>query len=224
MNVAIVVVLFRSEMWTRRLLPQLSAHLPEVPLVFVDNNVWRSEGRYAGQFGSVIQKRGKASHGSGLDLALESCRSWGHDVMVHVEPDCTVGGRRWYDNLIDSIAAENAMVSGFRKQYGPLHPTPSAWDVGFDWETFDVTPRGTDVSHPEFKKLFDLEVLRFQVAHQPRRTRKFFETNWDTAQRNWFLAARNGRATLVECPDFTHHWFGSKRGPHALGPESVLDI
>src|SRR5262249_59467207 len=101
------------------------------------------------------------------------------------------------------------MAGSFRKGYGPIHPTPSAWRVDRVRSSFCGLERAPDESHPRFRELFDLGTMR-ALCRSPGE-RSYFERFWDTGEKPWFDAALEGRTACVEPPDFRHYWLGSTR-------------
>lgn len=159
------------------------------------------------------------SAGRGIDLALEVCRNHGHDVMIHIEPDCLVSGKTWLKNLLVPMESGAWMSGSLRRFYGPIHPTPSAWKCDINWSSFAHAPRGDDIRHPRFAELFQLtQLVEWSRDHEPDAT-QWWSEYWDCAQRNWFLAARSEKAVLVEpTDDFEHFWYGSMRSPDPGDP------
>jgi hypothetical protein len=149
------------------------------------------------------------THGAAMDLALDWCRRRAADVMVHLEPDCLVTGRRWRDNLVGALAGGAWMAGSVRQCHGPIHPTPSAWRVGEVRASFKITPwRGADERHPRFAGLMDLEALKHDRS--PMGVWIGWTCHWDTAHKAWFEAAVCDLAALVEAPGIRHYWHGSQ--------------
>src|SRR5262249_35261327 len=96
---------------------------------------------------------GTRTHGLGVDAGVAWCRERGVDVMVHFEPDCLVEGRTWRENLVDAIGRGAWMAGSFRKAYGPIHPTPTAWRVDELRTSFRVQDRAPDSANPRYAAL-----------------------------------------------------------------------
>jgi hypothetical protein len=148
-----------------------------------------------------------APHGLGIDAAIAWCRDRGADVLLHFEPDCVIEGRQWRENLLRAISEGAWMAGSVRKVYGPIHPTPSAWQVDQVHASFAARERALDESHPMFHELYQLAVLKALCRHPDEWS--WCERFWDTGEKPWFTAAVNGRTTLVDAPDFRHYWKGS---------------
>ena len=148
------------------------------------------------------------THGDGMDLALAWCRSRGADVMLHFEPDCLVTGRAWRENLVTAIEQGAWMAGSYRKPWGPIHPTPSAWLVREVRTSFAIQSRPRPETLPGLSELVNLELLR-AVAEAEDCWEDWAKDNWDAADKAWFQAAIHDRAALVEAPGFRHFWLGS---------------
>jgi len=138
--------------------------------------------------------------------------------MLHFEPDCLIDGVEWVNKLLEATEKGIWMAGSHRKWYGPIHPTPSIWNLDQIRASFVEQPRGSDVHHPRFHKLMDMKGLFSQL--QPREM-AYWRSWWDTAQKPWFDAAIHDKTLLVEeSPDFRHFWQGSS---HNTDPTKVDD-
>src|SRR5262249_23412714 len=96
-----------------------------------------------------------------------------------------------------------------RQCHGPIHPTPSAWQVGKTQSSFKITPwKGRDELHPRFPELVD--VARLAGDTSPMGAWIGWTRYWDTGHKAWFEAAIRDRADLVDTPGFKHYWHGSQ--------------
>jgi hypothetical protein len=227
MEIVPIVVAYHSASWIRVAVESYLEHFPEDRLLVVENNPRRGE---VGWLPECAQEREwlashpgvilienpappdgllhNRTHGAGMDLALAWCRSHGAKVLIHIEPDCLVAGRRWRDNLLCALDRGAWMAAGVRQCHGPLHPTPSAWLVNEVRASFTITPwRGPDEQHPRFAQLVDPDALKYDSS--PMGVWIGWTCHWDTGHKAWFEAAVRDRAVLVETPDFTHYWHGS---------------
>src|SRR5262249_43128360 len=117
---------------------------------------------------------------------------------------------QWRDNLLRAIEEGAWMAGAYRKPWGPIHPTPSAWLIREARTSFRGRPNVGDKDHPRFRELVDLEELKSRALrdgcwHSAR-------LKGDTADGAWFHAAVHDRAALVSAPDFRHFWLGSFHG------------
>ncbi|MFC1605643.1 hypothetical protein ACFL33_02120 [Pseudomonadota bacterium] len=167
----------------------------------------------------VVNEQTPKRHGLAMDLAARITGDLGFNYMLHFEPDCLICGTNWFSRLKEG-ARDMWMVGCHLKDYGPIHPTPSIWDVNEIKTSFEVQPRGADQKHPRFGELFDLGHLHTRVLKEGDNW-DWWGKYWDTAQRAWFLAAVEDKAKLVpKADDFIHFWGGSNP---ARRPESFKD-
>jgi hypothetical protein len=226
MNIVPMLVAYHSVSWMRVAVESYLEHFPEDRLLVVDNNPRRGEEgwlpecsrerRWLACHPGVILLDNSAppdgplknrSHGAGIDLALAWCRRRQARVLVHLEPDCLVAGRRWRDSLLQALEGGAWMAGGYRQCHGPIHPTPSAWRVDETRASFTIAPWGEDEKHPRFAELMDLDALRTDAS--PMGVWIGWTQHWDTGHKAWFEAALHDRAALVETPGFTHYWHGT---------------
>jgi hypothetical protein len=232
-----MMVAFHTADWLPIAVESYLEQFPHDRLLVVDNNPrpgetgWsvecRRESRWLIEHPriDVIRRSGAypgapvtQSHGAGIDLALEWCRSRGADVMVHFEPDCLVTGRAWRDNLLAAIEAGGWMAGAVRKDWGPIHPTPSAWLVREARTTFQEQPREQDMRHPRYAELIDMDRLKIQADKAG--VWDWARDTWDAGDRAWFEAAVLDKAVLVDAPGFHHFWYGTTA--HALPLDQLL--
>lgn len=224
---ACIFVVYKTWRWTPIVVRSFREQLPDCELIVIDNNPMRGSVDwipYCGVEQNWIRSRrdlivvennsADRSAGRGIDLGLQICRERQHEVMIHIEPDCLVSGRKWLENLLIPMRHGAWMSGSLRRFYGPIHPTPSAWRTDVDWSSFAHDLRRGDSQHPLFPELFRLqELLEWATVHEPA-AMDWWEHYWDCAQRNWFRAAAVGKAELVEpANDFEHFWYGSSRPP-----------
>jgi hypothetical protein len=220
MRVQVFTVSHFTRVWIKLVVRSFQKFFPAETLLVIDNNpdngnpkceqerLWLRQ--QAGV--CVIPNNGRRTHGGGIEKALEWGRCHDMDVMIHIEPDCLISGSIWRQSLIKGIERGAWYVGSHKKQYGPIHPAPCALATAPSWGTFDAVRKTQDeVRHPRFLELYKVEALKNAPWHL---------THWDTAQRNWFFAAVNDRALLVEAPDFSHLWKSSMREP--TGAEKKL--
>jgi hypothetical protein len=97
------------------------------------------------------------------------------------------------------------------------------WRVNDVITSFRAGAREDDILHPRFAELFDMPGLRRRTAQRDTPyIQEWFEKNWDTAQRAWFLLAVQDKTALVNQSDVIHYWVGSKRGPREVGDDRLL--
>jgi hypothetical protein len=230
MGILPVMTAFKTHVWTKISLSSFHEVFPDDLVLVVDNNpeidaegwtdICREETEWLTSHPNLLYRKNPNSpkrHGLAMDLAASAARELGYKFILHFEPDCLISGRDWFENLVEG-ARGNWMVGSHRKDYGPIHPTPSIWDLDQIKTSFETQPRDHDESHPRFRELFDLEHLRKRVLNEGD-SWDWWGKYWDTAQRAWFLAAIEDKARLVEkAADFVHYWSGSRpdRGPHSF--------
>lgn len=235
-----VVIAYRSYPWIRVGLQSFRRHFPFSPILVIDNNPdrghplyekkvdderqWLSDWR-AGDPCNVFLKtvRPEKKHGFAMDFAAQWCRSRGILWMLHFEPDCLISGVEWVYKLLEVIRQDMWMVGSHRKVFGPIHPTPSIWDVHHCTASFEIMLRGDDVNDPMFTQLVDMEKLQASV---PAEYWPFWSVSWDTAQKTWYEAAKEKKDLLVDgSDDFQHFWQGSthRTDPIVWGGERVRE-
>src|SRR5688572_29394697 len=122
-----VLVAYRSPMWLKVAIGSFLEHFPGHPILVVDNNPRRSDPGWDPQCEEerkfLAEHRGvrllpndgpDRTHGSGLDLALEWCRSHGVSTMMHFEPDCYIRSGEWYRHLVEAVDRGAWMAGCFR--------------------------------------------------------------------------------------------------------------
>jgi len=200
-------------------------HFPSWKVLVVDNNPsegdenWNAshdaERRWIHSQPGVIVKKNTGhlkTHGAAVNLAVQWCREHQVEYLLHLEPDCLITGTQWYENLCRGMDAGAWMAGSHRKQYGPIHPTPSLWRVSKICSSFDYASRLEDERHPRFQELFDRDWLLNAVSEAGQDT-EFWRTTWDSGQRLWFdCAVENKAFHASDATDFVHFWFGSDKG------------
>ena len=213
--------------WIRVGLGSFRDHFPREMVVVVDNNPERGEPgwnplvdaerawlRARPDILLIKNHSPDKRHGTGMDVALDWCRSNDAGLFLHIEPDCLISGTRWFEGLRDAIDAGAWMAGGHRKLYGPIHPTPSLWRVGEVADSFEIQPRGPDADHPRFRELVGIDWL-VEAVRCDGGPSEWWRDHWDTAQKAWFRAALHGRAAFVaELPDFRHFWGATNAHRH----------
>ena len=154
----IVITCFHTYKWIVNCVFSLMQHVPEVPILFIDNNPstedsikrkasyerpdsyanaskWDKYCELERQFirhvpnSHIFRTDVNLWHGEAINQAVLWCDHNSFTTMVHIEPDCFVWGRTWYDNLKQSIKYGNWMSGGTQVRGHQLHITPTAWDV-----------------------------------------------------------------------------------------------
>ena len=142
-------------------------------------------------------------HGLGIDVAVAYCQRHGFDYMLYFEPDCLIEGGEWVEAMWRCMEG-GAWMSGFshcNHSTRIIHVCPSMWKVNEPPCTvsFMRQPIEADKRHPGFDAMTDL-----------RGAAKSWD-KWDTGQRNWWIAALEGKACRARprWTDFSHYWSGS---------------
>lgn len=195
--------------WSLLSLPCWRHHFPTETLVVVDHNQNPDERPLAEKHGAVVLPKStvEISHGDGIDTAAAWCRANRYDVLVHIEPDCLMWGRDWYDKLVEPIGEESKWMTGLNRTHGGvIHPCPSAWYLPKVVHSFRCVAKGKEVSHPEYPRIVDVPGL------ERSRFANFVLNWWDTGIKNYYEAAKQGRALYVgPASDFQHYWEGHRR-------------
>jgi len=223
MRIAPVTISFFSLDNSVQLIAQLKQHVSELIPIIIDNNpreeeygydeVCARESRILSVNQRVIYKRNTwepdikvRSHGLGMDFALDFCKQYNFDWMLHIEPDCKVFGREWYDQLIE-IAPDYDVIAIFKTSFGPIQPCLSLWRVRSIKHSFKLQSMNTD--HPRFNELVSIPNLLKETG-MPKGYK--IKLTWDTAQKNWFAAAVLDRCIVIGNPgDIAHIGWSSKR-------------
>ena len=217
-----VFVAWNTRRWMPVGLGSFRRHFPSWQVLIIDNNPVVGEVRWHEDHEAerlwiqsqpgviVVQNPGPSrTHGAAMDVAAEWCRRQQVEFLLHLEPDCLISGVRWYENLCRGIDSGAWMAGSHRKEYGPIHPTPSLWRVGEIRSSFDYANRLPDEEHPRFLELFRRDWLLNAITEAQQDT-AFWRTTWDTGQRAWFDCAVADKAFHAESTDdFEHFWFGS---------------
>lgn len=219
--------------WPKISIPSLRKHFPDNPIVVIDHNDNEEERAFLEQHNvEIIRGERGASHGKGIDVAVTWCREHNKQFMMHLEPDCLVYGRSWFEQLWYGIGKGNWMAGLFQHAYGPIHPCPSLWVVDRIPGTFEITPKDKDVFHPKYstflntKKLVQQLYEDFQGRSESECHKALYDQpltdafkwlyTWDVGLKNWFECAIKNKAYLSKAKDFTHFWMGSCREPHGV--------
>ena len=224
-----VVISYNSHLWIKVALKSFRRFFPNSPILIIDNNLdpgmpgydsrvqiekkwirdWCAQDCHCHFVKANSSNRG---HGVGMDCAAAWCRANGIRWMIHIEPDCIIDGVEWSNKLLEAAAKNVWMAGSHRKGYGPIHPTPSIWDMTKINSSFRTQPRGSDMNHPRFNELMNMEFLREGTIGYG--WENYWSSHWDTAQKPWFDAAVHDKTLLVaETPDFKHFWYGSSTNP-----------
>ena len=219
-----VFVSWNTRRWMPVGLGSFRKHFPSWQVLVVDNNPERGEENWntdheaerewlQSQSGVIVIKHSGPvrTHGAAVDTAVKWCRLNKVSYMLHLEPDCLISGTKWYESLCRGIDSGAWMVGSHRKEYGPIHPTPSLWKVDEIRTSFDYASRIPDEQHPRFSELFGREWLLDAIA-KAGEDLEFWTTTWDSGQQAWFRFAVEGKACFaVSAGDFRHFWAGSDR-------------
>jgi hypothetical protein len=212
MKVVPVLVAYFTADWIRVAITSYLHHFPDDRVLVVDNNPshgevgwlplcererhWLKSHPRVDFLANPLLPRpadGDAPYGLGMDAALDWCRDRGADVLLHIEPDCVIEGRRWRENLLGAISAGAWMAASTREGNGPIHPTPSAWRVDQIRGCLAARQRPRDESDPRFDHPGEWS---------------WFERFCGTGEETWFVSPLEGRTTLVDTPDFRHYGYG----------------
>jgi hypothetical protein len=231
-----VIILHNSFPWIKVSLRSFSRFFPDSTVLIVDNNLdpgmsgydhrieeernWiKAQCSHDSRYFWGKTESPRKSHGFGIDWAVQWCRDHGIRQMLHIEPDCLIDGVEWANKLLEATEKGAWMAGSHRKSYGPIHPTPSIWDVSQINSSFGEQLRGSDHSHSRFHELVDMKSL--EPAMTNAWFREYWTNYWDTAQKPWFDCAIHDKAFLVdESPDFKHFWNGST---HNTDPSKTGD-
>lgn len=127
-------------------------------------------------------------HGTAIDFAVKWMTRNNIRRFVHIEPDCSISGREWYDNL---FAQEANLVTTNIKNSNIL--TPSLWKV----QTVK------DLS-------FEYKPYRNEIWDEncPFCSKAVKWGYWDTGFKLCVELLKNHKVNLVKSPDFTHSHYG----------------
>ena len=217
-----VLIAWNTRRWMPVGLGSFRKHFPFWQVLIIDNNPVIGEARWREDHEAerlwirsqpgviVVQNPGPSrTHGVAIDVAVEWCRRHRTEFLLHLEPDCLISGIRWYENLWRGIDSGAWMAGSHRKEYGPIHLTPSLWRVSEIRSSFDYANRLPDEGHSRFLELFRRDWLLNAITEAKQDT-EFWRTTWDTGQRAWFDCAVADKAFHAESTeDFEHFWFGS---------------
>lgn len=220
-----VFIAWNTRRWMPVGLGSFRRHFPSWQVLVIDNNPVKGESRWNEEHEAerrwlhsqpgvtVVSNPGPSrTHGAAIDVAVEWCRNQQVEFLLHLEPDCLISGTQWYEKLCRGIDAGAWMAGSHRKEYGPIHVTPSLWRVASICTSFDYANRLPDEKHARFSELFNRDWLLNAVTTAKQDT-EFWRTTWDTGQHVWFDCAVQDKAFLAAATDdFEHLWFGSDNG------------
>lgn len=211
MKMAFVTVTYAEGRWdwTEHSTPLFRRYFPIEDWLVIDHNGVPSEKEYLLRHNAIVLPDHGKTHGDGMDRALEWCKQHSIDVMIHWEPDCTISGNSWVQNMVIAIE-RGAHMAGSVCFCGMIQPCPSAWLVDEVKHSFNPTPRGFDATHHLYRDLVDIKSL-CSVFKDDATLLYMSLYHWDTGCKNWFEAAIKGCAVMVQGNDFLHHWEGRKR-------------
>jgi hypothetical protein len=209
--------------WLKIALRSFHEHFPGERVLVVDNDM--EDERYAGkrawlraypdaivisnpvtrhvQFWNDHDPNSNHHHGAGIDLAVDYCRSQRYEFLLNFEPDCLVTGRTWAESMWRDMQ-RGAWVAGGHiaaRTDRIIHICPSLWRIDSPCceTTFLRQSKGADRQHPYYVALtgFDEQALNWE--------------DWDTGQKNWWIAAHRGKAFRSYAPPagLIHYWGGS---------------
>jgi hypothetical protein len=211
-------IAYRTGAWSRGCIDTYRRQFPHEHLLIVDNNdPDYVEGSLLAKEPNVTLIRGKGTrHGDGMNAALAWCREKGIPIMVHIEPDMLFLHRQWKIDLLAGVRDGYELVGTHKTEYGPVHPAASAWDTTVNWHSFGAGRKSwRERLSTDYRQLLRLK-------GQPG----WLYRNWDTAQRNWFQAARRDRVLLLDenrihGRELYHFWNGSRVNPGARYAEVI---
>lgn len=199
------MVPFNSLEWTKHGLNEFKKYFPYSKIAAVDHTTTQEHKEFVYKnFDYVIPRvyntrQISNSHGRALNLLRAWCRCNAIKIMVLLEPDIEITGKKWWNNLLSPLLRGEAyMTSGVRHRCGYLHPCPSAWMVDKITDTFEWRKVTSEERQHPLRK----EIDRLYRLHPDGDLDK----GWDTGGKNWFLLAKQNKAKLVDCPDFKHFY------------------
>jgi len=222
MKLIFVMVAWNTLKWVQQSIPQFLQCFNDYDLLVVDNNSIRSEEKWKQEHAdeAVYIKSQKViyvknywscdecasrSHGLGIDFAKVWCIKNDYDTIIHIEPDCAITGRKWFENIIDVYTEDTWMIGPNKLSFGPIHPVPALFVLDKFQHSFRSIKRAHDIYHPKFFEVFNIKPFLRYTAHF-----NFWSNFWDTSQKNWFEAAIRGKTAVSEqADDFIHYWNGS---------------
>jgi len=139
----------------------------------------------------------ETDHGNAIEIAADWLRRNNVDIMLHVEPDCTMTGSKWYHQLLDPILKDD-MWSTFGNMLctGIGHICPSMWRIDKVRHGFYRQPKGADKTESHYLKVF---------KDHDNWTHEY----WDTGQKCWYEFDKLGKTKHVPLHDFVHLREGS---------------
>jgi hypothetical protein len=201
--------------WPKILLRSLRKYFQHDLIVIVNHLNGPIPSQYYDDKCVVLQCKTSRSHGHGVDTAVEYLRSIGTKYMVLVEPDCVVTGVDWVNGMI-SIVESGALMGGpFVLPFGPIHPCPSVWDLEWVPFTFNVTPRSGPVDYKIFSQAGMVKWL-VECFPDDEQSIWWWINYWDCGIRNWYEAAKEGRAIVSNGSRFKHFGAGRLYSPDQL--------
>jgi len=247
--------------WTVAMVDSFTAHFPKMRLLAIDNNPYKHQKvqslfyhKNDGSWNKLCDAEREfinthpqidvlpiyktdpvihalPYHGEALDHAVRWLKNNKIDVMVILEPDCFIAGRKWMKQLLEPIAQGYWMSHGTKTPTNRSYPCGSAWLVDKIQCSMDPFIWKDKISCEEVYKIVNYPQHIRDIHKDPMYYSKpspkvelFNAYGWDTSQRCWFEMAIQGKAKYVggEEPlptsvnpvgrliDLHHHWGGSK--------------
>lgn len=206
------IVCFHTISWIKRCLSSYRKFIPNGPIVIINNNPSKGSPSFIDSYGIIRewslkcdkeinwlqeqkeviviqpQSAGHLTHGKAIHEALLWAQMADFENLVHIEPDCEIFGRDWFDLIIKKVNNGSWMAGCSIAENGALKVTPTSWlikeAINFD---FDISRREGAYIGDDWGNKY-----------------------WDTGQLAWSKCNENGKADYCPSTDFIHYGYGSK--------------
>jgi len=182
----------------------------EIPSSYIDKNC------------TILTNNIGGSHGQAIDKAVKYLKERRIDYFVHIEPDCLISGREWYDHLVSAAINGATMAGPHKLPFGPIHPCPSIWYVPKIHGSFEVADRSGEID----PNLLDTnEMVKWLHSNNIKEHGiRIWMNSWDCGIKNWYESAKLNRAFHTQSSEgFKHFFFGRSRKPSEL-PEDEYSL
>lgn len=213
LKLVFVAVIYYHE-WPQIMLRSLREYFDQ-ELILVNHLDCELPSSYYDYNCTVLTSQKGHSHGNGIDTAVEYLKKRGVDYFVHIEPDCVITGREWFDHLVIAAINGAAMAGPYKLPFGPIHPCPSIWRISMINGSFDVTDRSGEQDPALFNHD---EMVKWLSEHKVKEHGvRVWMGSWDCGIKNWYEAAKRNLAYHTQSTvGFKHFFFGRYRKPSDL--------
>ncbi len=161
MNHITSLIVYNNSKWLNTSINSFQFYFPNEKILIVDNN--KTEIKLSSRKNvTYLKYEGESKkHGSVIDFIINWCKNNNIDILVHIEPDCTILGKEWFNNLLNAIYEGYWMAGCCLRVDRSIHITPTAWLTNKVDHTFMPSSKE---EKDEFIDLLGFQELRSQYT------------------------------------------------------------